>query len=82
MSNRHATSESAPTGRARIEPPDLSERGGPKGGQPQRSDDRLFMQLLAFGDCRDAQDVAQHLARSTVPRWSTRTSTIRRGSRS
>ena len=67
MSNRHATSESAPTGRARIEPPDLSERGGPKGGQPQRSDDRLFMQLLAFGDCRDAQDVAQHLARSTVP---------------
>ena len=56
-----------PTGRARIEPPDLSEKGGPKGGQPQRSDDRLFMQLLAFGGCRDAQAVARHLAAPTVP---------------
>ncbi len=35
------------------EPPDLSEKGGIKNGQPQRSDDRLFMQLLAFGGCRD-----------------------------
>jgi hypothetical protein len=34
--------------RARLEPPDLSEKGGLKGGQPQRSDQRLFMQLLAF----------------------------------
>ncbi len=50
-----------------MEPPDLSERGGPKGGQPQRSDERLFIQLLAFGDCGDAQEVAQHLARATVP---------------
>ena len=32
-----------------IEPPDLSETGGLKGGVPQRSDARLFMQLLAFG---------------------------------
>jgi hypothetical protein len=31
------------------EPPDISEKGGMKAGQPQRSDDRLFMQLLAFG---------------------------------
>src|SRR3954471_14499523 len=37
--------------RGRIEPPDLSERGGIKDGQPQRSDERLFMQLLAFGGC-------------------------------
>jgi chlorite dismutase len=37
------------------EPPDLSERGGVKNGQPQRSDVRLFMQLLAFGGCRDAR---------------------------
>jgi len=35
------------------EPPDLSEKGGVKNGQPQRSDDRLFMQFLAFGDCAD-----------------------------
>jgi Chlorite dismutase len=51
-----------PTGRARIEPPDISERGGLKGGQPQRSDERLFMQLLAFGGCRDTRAAAEALA--------------------
>lgn len=50
-----------PTGRARIEAPDLSETGGLKNGEPQRSDRRLFMQLLAFGGCRDARVVAAHL---------------------
>jgi chlorite dismutase len=49
-------------GRARIEPPDLAEKGGLKDGVPQRSDDRLFMQLLVFGGCRDAGAVAGHLA--------------------
>ena len=53
-------------GRARLEPPDLSERGGLKNGEPQRSDERLFMQLLAFGGCRDAQAVARHLAAASV----------------
>lgn len=53
-------------GRGRLEPPDLSEKGGPKGGQPQRSDDRLYMQLLAFGGCRDSQGVATYLERSSV----------------
>jgi chlorite dismutase len=48
-------------GRERIEPPDLSEKGGLKDGQPQRSDDRLFMQLLAFGGCADAAAVGRHL---------------------
>jgi hypothetical protein len=48
--------------RWQIEPPDLSERGGQKDGQPQRSDDRLFMQLLAFGGCADVTAVARHLA--------------------
>ena len=51
-------------GRARIEPPDLSEKGGLKDGQPQRSDDRLFMQLLAFGGCTDAQALARALKAS------------------
>jgi len=46
-------------GRARIEPPDLSEKGGQKDGQPQRSDERLFMQLLAFGDCGDTAGVTR-----------------------
>lgn len=53
-----------PAGRPRLEPPDISERGGLKDGQPQRSDDRLFMQLLAFGDCADARAAAAHLADS------------------
>ena len=47
--------------RARVEPPDLSEKGGLKDGEPQRSDTRLFMQLLAFGGCRDAGAVARQL---------------------
>jgi len=51
-----------PAGRARIEPPDLSEKGGLRDGQPQRSDERLFMQFLAFGECDDARAVAAHLS--------------------
>jgi chlorite dismutase len=53
-------------GRARIDPPDLSEKGGLKDGQPQRSDERLFMQLLAFGGCRDAAAIGAHLHRHAV----------------
>ena len=45
------------------EPPDISEKGGMKDGQPQRSDDRLFMQFLAFGGCTDAPPLAAALAR-------------------
>jgi chlorite dismutase len=48
------------------EPPDLSEKGGMKDGQPQRSDRRLFMQLLAFGDCQDTRALADGLARAKV----------------
>ena len=54
------------TGRARIQPPDLSEKGGVKDGIPQRSDERLFMQLLAFGGCADAPAVARHIEQSGV----------------
>jgi chlorite dismutase len=56
------TSPPAAPGRARLEPPDLSEKGGQRGGQPQRSDDRLFMQLSAFGGCRDPRAIAAHCA--------------------
>jgi hypothetical protein len=45
-----------------LEPPDLAEKGGLKGGAPQRSDERLFMQLLAFGGCGDAKPLAAALA--------------------
>ncbi|HEV3216641.1 MAG TPA: chlorite dismutase family protein [Vicinamibacterales bacterium] len=43
-------------------PPDLSERGGMKDGQPQRSDERLFMQLLVYGGCRDPRGVVNALS--------------------
>lgn len=49
-----------------IDPPDLSERGGLKGGEPQRSEVRLFMQLLAFGNCPSAAEVAADLATLTI----------------
>ena len=48
------------------EPPDLSEKGGIKNGQPQRSDERLFMQLLAFGGCSETRPLADALAASGV----------------
>ena len=48
------------------EPPDISEKGGVKNGQPQRSDRRLFMQLLAFGGCQDTRSLAEALARAGV----------------
>ena len=48
------------------EPPDISEKGGLKGGQPQRSDERLFMQFFAFGGCADASALGPHLAAAGV----------------
>jgi hypothetical protein len=48
------------------EPPDLSEKGGMKDGQPQRSDARLFMQFLAFGACPEAAPLADALARAKI----------------
>jgi len=53
-------------GRELLEPPDLSEKGGMKDGQPQRSDARLFMQLLAFGGCASAATVGRHFAEHGV----------------
>jgi hypothetical protein len=43
------------------EPPDLSEKGGNRNGQPQRSNTRLFMQLMAFGGCRDSREVGARI---------------------
>jgi len=55
------------TGRRRgPAPPDLSEKGGNKNGVPQRSDDRLFMQLLVFGDCPDTRPLAAALEAAGV----------------
>jgi len=52
--------------RPRVDPPDLSEKGGVRDGEPQRSDERLFMQLLAFGGCKDVGAVARHVQHSGV----------------
>lgn len=49
------------------QPLDLREKGGPKDGQPQLLDRRLFMQLQAFGGCADAAPLAQALAASGLP---------------
>ncbi len=49
-----------------LEPPDISERGGLKGGVAQRSDERLFMQLLAFGGCADGRALGAALERAGI----------------
>ncbi len=54
--------EAAERPRRGPEPPDLSEKGGNRNGEPQRSNDRLFMQFLAFGECTNAQALAHSLA--------------------
>ena len=43
------------------DPPDIREKGGLKDGQPQFLNERLFVQLLAFGDCKDPWALAQAL---------------------
>ena len=48
------------------EPPDLSEKGGNRDGQPQRSNDRLFMQLMVFGRCRDSRPLIAAVEASGV----------------
>ncbi|HZT76183.1 MAG TPA: chlorite dismutase family protein [Vicinamibacterales bacterium] len=47
-------------------PPDISEKGGIKNGQPQTSNDRLFMQFMAFGGSDDSRRLADALAGSTI----------------
>jgi Chlorite dismutase len=58
--------ESTQHQRRGAEPPDLSEKGGIKNGQQQRSDQRLFMQFLAFGGCADDAPLVDALARAGV----------------
>ncbi|MES1254891.1 MAG: chlorite dismutase family protein [Acidobacteriota bacterium] len=48
------------------EPPDLNEKGGIRNGQPQTSDVRLFMHLMAFGGCADPRPLADALQHSDV----------------
>ena len=48
------------------EPPDLSEKGGNKDGQPQHSNARLFMQFIAFGGCANTEPLASALDRAKI----------------
>jgi chlorite dismutase len=70
MSTQSSTqTESTPRHRPgldKLDKPDLSEKGGLKEGQPQRSDNRLFMQLLAWGDCADARAVSDVLSKASI----------------
>lgn len=58
-----AAQSSAP---AATPPLDLREKGGAKDGVAQYSDRRLFMQLTAFGGCRDSQKLLGELGGSGV----------------
>jgi hypothetical protein len=51
-----------PHARRGPEPPDIAEKGGMKDGQPQKLNERLFMQFLAFGGCPDARVLAKAIA--------------------
>src|SRR3712207_3824134 len=53
--------ESAERTRRGPEPPDLSEKGGNRNGQPQRSNERLFMQFMAFGGSTDTSPLVRAL---------------------
>ena len=44
-----------------MEPIDIREKGGVRGGQQQTSDRRLFMQLLAFGNADDTANLSEEL---------------------
>ena len=52
--------------RAKLEAPDISEQGGLRGGVPQRSDERLFMQLFAFGGCARPSEVVRQVSESRI----------------
>ena len=45
---------------------DIREKGGVRQGERQVSDTRLFMQLLAFGNCTDSGALAQALERAGI----------------
>ncbi len=46
--------------------PDLSEKGSPRNGQPQRSDRRLFMQLLVYTGVADPAPLVTALTQAQV----------------
>jgi hypothetical protein len=49
-----------------FEAPDLRERGGPRDGQPQVLDSRLFVQLQVYGDCPSTAPLKNALEKSPL----------------
>lgn len=70
MQDQGHSGEARPAGvgpkRRGPEPPDLAEKGGLKDGQPQRADERLFMQFFAFGGCPSTEELGPHLGAAGV----------------
>ncbi len=56
----------APAERAPVEALDLREKGAPRDGQPQFLDRRLFVQIQAFGGCRDPKPLIAALEKSGI----------------
>jgi hypothetical protein len=52
--------------RPKVDKPDLSEKGGLKDGQPQSSDQRLFMQLQVFSGCANTRTLIDAIASSNI----------------
>jgi hypothetical protein len=67
MSSSSPSSPASPAARRGPEPPDIFEKGGMKDGQPQRLNERLFMQFLAFGGCPDSAVLAAAIAKAAIP---------------
>jgi Chlorite dismutase len=66
MAETTTTAAAQPHVRRGPEPPDIEEKGGMKDGKPQKLNQRLFMQFLAFGGCASASALAKALARSKI----------------
>src|SRR5688572_10547699 len=54
-------------GPPKSEAPDLHEHGGPKDGQPQKLDKRLYFQLQAFTGALDLKPLAAALSAAKLP---------------
>jgi Chlorite dismutase len=66
MADTTTTAVAQPHVRRGPEPPDIEERGGMRDGKPQKLNQRLFMQFLAFGGCASAGALAKAMARSRI----------------
>lgn len=53
-------------GRPPVELPDISEKGAPKDGVPQKSDERLYMQLLAYTGCQNSRVIGEMLQAANI----------------